>query len=329
MEFKDFFQNLTGYRISEIYILLGKSGLIDIVKSYKNGASIDKICKSCNWDIGTGGRFIEALTHIEILEKKENKFYPTQFAEMFFLKNSGNSQNESLNFEDKLTKSWNTLENVLKTGKRDFNTDDKDQASYENSLKQYISAMDDAACIRSTELWDAIQIDTKGKILDVGAGSGAFLCEFLERNINWKGIFCDLNDVIDIAKKNQRIMDLRDRISFHPCNLLDNPFANLEIRPDIILISNVIHCYNIDEIRVIFRHIQQISTDKTYVIIHDFFKDTSWHGALYDIHMMLNTYSGKTYVTNEIIDILKECGFIHANVQTLSSYSAVITGSKE
>lgn len=329
MKFKTFFENLTGYRLSEIFILLGKTGLIDTINSFEDGAAGSEICNAAGWNNNTGIRFLDALCHLEILEKRGETFFITSFAGAFFLKESDQNQKASLNFEENLTKSWKTLEQVLIKGEREFNTDSKGDESYKKALNNYVLAMDDAAKIRVKELWSCLKFKGEGSVMDIGAGSGAFLCEFLELNKNWSGVFCDLSDVIDIAQENKRVLSVKDRLSFHTCNILENPFENYVEKPDIILLSNVIHCYNADEIKDIFTYISGISKYDTIIIIHDFFKDISWHGALYDLHMMLNTYSGRTYTTLEITDLLGTFGFDHAFSQKLPSHSAFIAFSKE
>ncbi len=43
------------------------------------------------------------------------------------------------------------------------------------------------------------------------------------------------------------------------------------------------------------------------IVVHDFFSDSGWRGSLYDMHMMPNTFNGKTYSQQEIIEFcLKE-----------------------
>ena len=67
---------------------------------------------------------------------------------------------------------------------------------YRERLQLFQQAMTEAAQVRSRELWDALtDLPERGTIIDIGAGEGTYLREFLVRHPLWQGIACDLPDV--------------------------------------------------------------------------------------------------------------------------------------
>lgn len=234
---------------------------------------------------------------------------------------------KSVLFEKTLEQSWNTLENVLKTGKRIFNIEDKSSEELNLFQNLFIGAMDDAADFRAQELWDHYRVKEKGTIMDIGAGSGAYLIHFLSKFSLWNGIFCDLKDIVQKAQGNGKLEEFKERINYYQCNVLNQNLifnSPLFSNVDIILLSNFIHCYNSDTIKMILNNFSSIFNENSTLVIHDFFKDMNWQSSLYDIHMMLNTYDGQVYSTQEVISILKENGFKKFSLKVLPSKSAAI-----
>ncbi len=329
MDFYKFWRTLIGYRESDIYILIGKTKVVDRIKDHgKQGISAEGICRELNWDKKFGKRFLECMVSMEILNCHDGLFSNTKFSEKFFSEDSENYQGKSLKFERDLIDSWKTLEDTLISGKRIYNSGGKSETEYRKSLKAYIGAMDEAASVRAGELIHTINIKDRGTIADFGAGSGAFLKQFLKKNKKWNGIYCDLHDVVQLTKSSPWAESFNERISYCDANILVDTLGEQFKKIDIALLSNIIHCYCWEDNRKIFKKISKILSKNSILIIHDFFKDLSKEATLYDLHMMVNTFNGMVYSSQEIIGSLKEFGFEFSVVYGLPSKSGVIIAKK-
>ena len=65
------------------------------------------------------------------------------------------------------------------------------------------------------------------------------------------------------------------------------------------------------------------------LVVHDFFTDCGWRGALYDIHMMLNTFNGRTYTLQEIAGLASSAGLCRSVSAQLPSGSAVLVLARD
>jgi hypothetical protein len=331
-DYASFWQILTSYRQSKIFGIFENYNIANyIVSLSEKERTAFNICNYIGWEANAGKRMLDCFCKLGLLENNDSWYSLTGFSAYFFLKTSPHNQSTSIVFENLLEQSWDTLDDVLISGKRVFNIADKSKRDVEQMQKLLIGAMDEAAASRTQELWEGFEFEEKGTIADFGAGSGAYLTYFLSKFNKWNAIFCDLEDVVDIAKNNIKLQTMRERISFYECNLLDENlhlsrtlFSNI----DIILFSNFIHCYNEEQLRMILNKILHATNVKATIIIHDFFKDLNWESALYDIHMMLNTYTGKVYSTDEIVTILKEYGFHEFKFKEYPSKSASIVATR-
>lgn len=332
--YKTFQDILTGYRLSMTLKASYDAGLFDVVGD--NRLRAVAICRQTGWDEEKGRRFLDALSGLGLLEKDDGLYGLSLFSKQFLVEQSNDFQGRTLEFEDRLIDSWTFLNDTLEKGERVYNTENKTGEDYEKALEAYLGAMNDAAKIRARELWDHFDPGETGLILDAGAGSGAFLVEFLMRHDKWRGTFCDLGDVTAIAKKRPELSELKNRIDYVEKNLLEEvpPSQNkysrtLFPKANIAVLSNIVHCQGTDETKVLLSNILGNVAEDGIVVIHDFFSDSGWRGALYDIHMMLNTYNGRTYTINEMAGILAEFNFLNTKQIELDSGSTVLVTSKK
>lgn len=329
--FLDFSDLLTGYRLSRVLLTIEESGLFSIVGS--QGATIGEICTHTGWHAEYGERFLQCLCALGFLDTKDTRYFPSRFS-LQFLCSDGDYQGTTLAFEQKLSRNWQSLQATLKAGCRVTGTAAKTAAELQRAQTLYLGAMDEAAVIRAEELWQAIaNLPAQGVLLDAGAGAGTYLAAFLDRHPGWSAIFCDLPEIVASKELHPRLNDLHQRLRWCGCNLLDphDPaFAAIdEHSADLVLLSNIIHCQGREETTMLLGKAAAKARQQGLVIIHEFFLDRGWRGALYDLHMMINTKNGRTYSTNELIEIMQHHGWWYHTVRQLPSASTMLAFARD
>lgn len=322
--YKTFCDILTGYRLAAVITQAVNSGIIDIVG--KNGCSGATVIETTGIKEEEGGRFLALLVNSGILEHHNDLLHLSQFSRNYLHKDSVFNQLDVLEFEQFLADKWNGLGTILHKGQGAL-ISDKTPDEYEQQLNLFQAAMRGAAIIRSRELWSAFPrpVDS-GVIIDIGSGDGSYLKEFISRNPRWQAIACDLPEVV------AQVTD--SSITTHACNLL-NPaelgkFISLYSgTASIVLLSNLIHCYSKQENITILQQLKQLVQPDGLLVIHDFFIDGNSFGALYDLHMMVNTYNGRAYSLDDALRMLADEGFNHSEIIELPSYSHVIIASRQ
>ena len=325
---------LTGYRLSLLLIQAHDAGIFDAVG--QEGAEGPALCARLGWEPVYGDRFLGCLCGLGLLGRQGGRYVLSPFSATYLRSGSAQYQGRTLAFEKKLFGSWEQLTACLAAGKRVFATEDKDPQELQRAFSTYLGSMDEAARIRSRELWEWFSPSAPvGIILDIGAGSGAFLGGFLLRYPGWRGIFCDLPEVVADPALHGRLAEIDSRLSWCGCNLLADAPSDFdkiaEQSCDLVVLSNIIHCQGRRETETLLGKAVSKAGLQGVLVIHDFFSDTDWRGALYDIHMMLNTFNGKTYPLQEIVEMAASFGFGHACARQLPSGSTalVLAGKRE
>ena len=322
------FCDLTGgYRMFCVMAEALRSGVIDLLE--EGGRSDDELLEATSLRPEEGRRFIDLLVNVGLIEEYDGRLYLSRFSRTFLSQTSPTGQRHVIEFEPALMANWHQLGVVLHEGQGALIRERPDD-DYRGRLQLFQQAMGEAALVRSRELWEALtNLPEQGTIIDIGAGDGTYLREFLVRNPRWQGIACDLPDVCTQAAAGSRPHNL----TFHPCNILerrelDDLVAGHRSSADLLLFSNLCHCYSPDENRVLLEQTSGMLTDAGLLVVHDFYRDANSFGALYDLHMLVNTYNGRSYSTDETAALLQDAGLDHHVVIELPSRSLALVASR-
>lgn len=321
--YKTFCDITTAYRLAAIVTHSVRSGIIAAADG--DGCSTAEIMAASGMRTAEGERFLALLVNLGILEKYAGRFQLSPFSRNYLSVHSETGQLPVLEFERLLIEKWDTLDTVLRQGQGSVPGDSLDE-SYRQRLDLFQKAMHAAAAVRSEELWDAFPpLPEAGMIIDIGAGDGTYLKNFIKRHPGWQAVACDLGDVVD---------QIRDAaITTHACNLIDPQELELLVaryknRASIVLMSNLLHCYSQEENTALLGSIADLAGDDGLLVVHDFFVDGNSFGALYDAHMLINTYSGRCYSFEEAAGLLGAAGFSHSAIIELPSYSYAILAAR-
>lgn len=322
------FCDLTGgYRMFRVMSEAVNSGIIDRLDDSE--LTIDELLTATALRPDEGRRFIETLVNVGLLEEYDGRLFLSRFSRTFLSRTSPASQRRVLEFEPTLMDNWGRLGEVLRDG-QGTQVREQPQEEYHPRLELFQGAMSEAAVVRSRELWDALKcLPERGTIIDIGAGTGTYLREFLTRHPEWRGIACDLPDVCARAANAA----LPHNLTLYPVNILERQelaalVAGQRGTVDLLLFSNLCHCYSPDENRTLLEQAGEMMTGDGLLVVHDFYRDANSFGALYDLHMLVNTYNGRSYTTAETAALLANAGFPHHSLIELPSSSSALVATR-
>lgn len=323
--FRSFTDLLTGYRASQALLLAHRCGLF--AKLGTTGASATILCKALGWHPASGRRFLDTLCALGILERQGEHYDFTPAMHPLLAVDGANRQWHTLEFEAQMFAAWSHLEETLVAGSRIFAARDKSPQELELARDRYLGAMDEAARIRAVELLDYLgDLPTQGRMLDLGTGSGAYAGAFLRRHPGWTVTCCDLPEVLARVQLQASLAPWSGQVSCIGANLLEAWPPSLATHGpyDLVLLSNLIHCQGREETDALLGRAAAVTAAAGQVLIHDFFSDDGARGALYDLHMLLNTYNGRTYAGREVGEMAGSQGLAMVSRWRLASGSTLM-----
>lgn len=147
----------------------------------------------------------------------------------------------------------------------------------------------------------------KRKLLDVGGGSGIYALTILARHPEMEGIVLEKAPVDEIARANIGHFGLQDRLRV----MAGDMFADEWPDCDVVLLSNVLHDWGIEEVELLINRGVRCLRDGGVMLIHEAFlhdqKDGPLPVAEYSA-MLMHITQGKCYAPYEYGDILRKLG---------------------
>ena len=208
---------------------------------------------------------------------------------------------------------------VLQTGKPaawggfEDGEDDWHEAMHdEDFAKSFTAAMNCRGLYLGKKLADALSEDLAGRqrVLDVGAGSGIYACCLVANHPGLRATVMEQAPIDQIARDQIEECELGESIDVVTGDMFDR--GEWPVDCDVHLFSNVMHDWDVSEIRILLEHSYQALKPGGLVVVHETFLNAEKTGPLpvaeYSCILMHST-QGRCYSTAEMGSYLKEAGF--------------------
>ncbi len=169
-------------------------------------------------------------------------------------------------------------------------------------------------------------MDQSSVLLDIGGGTGIYSFSLLQANANLRAIVLDRPEVLKVAEEMASEFGVLDRIEFRPGDM----FADeLPTNVDAILLSNILHDWDVPECETLIRRCADALTAGGRLLVHDVFLNDSLDGplpiALYSAALFSLT-EGRAYSALEYRTWLESAGLQTTLVVPTLVHCGVIEG---
>lgn len=150
--------------------------------------------------------------------------------------------------------------------------------------------------------------DDRRHVLDVGGGSGIYAATLLARYARLTATVLEQAPVDAIARQAVADYGLGDRIDVQTANMFSDPWPPA----DAVLLSNVLHDWDVPEVRRILERCADCLPEDGLVLIHEVFIDDDKCGPLPAAEysaLLMQVTQGKCYTPSEYGALLAACGF--------------------
>jgi len=223
---------------------------------------------------------------------------------------------------------------VLATGKPANWGGYDDSADWHRSMEQdafalqFTAAMDCRGVLLGPAMAKALDLTRFSRVLDIGGGSGIYACSLVANHPHLEATVFDQASVEKIATRRVEELGFAGRVKVTSGDMLREELPG---GYDLHLFSNVLHDWDLPEVRLLLAASFRALEPGGMLIIHDAFigpdKDGPLPVAEYSALLMHST-QGKCYATSEYEALLEEAGFRGFTFQTTAADRGVMTVGK-
>jgi len=146
-------------------------------------------------------------------------------------------------------------------------------------------------------------------LLDIGGGSGWYSIAYLKAYPEARAVVWDRPEVLKVAQENAEAEGVSDRLECVGGDMFADRFP---VDPDVLLVSNILHDWDIPEIDHLLRHWLGQCRTGTRLLLHDVFLNDELDGplpiALYSADLYLLT-EGRAYSRKEYLEFFERAGW--------------------
>ena len=198
----------------------------------------------------------------------------------------------------------------------------------EASARHFTLALSGRAKNVAPHLAARVPLPAARLLLDVGGGTGLYSVAFLQANPSLRAVVLDRPEVLKVAAEMAEAYGVADRLECRPSDMFTDP---LPPGADTVLLSNVLHDWDVPECRQLVRRAADALQPGGRLLIHDVFLADALDGplpiALYSAALFTLT-EGRAYSAAEYRAWLEEVGLTPEPVVPTLIHCGVLAGVK-
>lgn len=285
----------------------------------------EEIASICKTDLRATDRLLNALVGLGFVKKIHGKFYNSESASKYLVKNKPDFMS-SLYHSIGLWNNWSYLKDAVINGKRIQQNKNNENPEW---LESFIEAMHYRARKEAPIISLMLDLSNTKKMLDVGAGSGAFSMAFIDQQPFINAVLFDLPGVIKLAKKYVDSFHSKEKIDFIQGDYLNDDFGK---DYDLILLSAIVHINSFDDNMRLIKKCYDSLNLGGQIIIKDWVMNESRTepeaGALFALNMLVSTDCGDTFTESEIRSWFINAGIQKIDFKNTSFGNSIIVANK-
>jgi cyclopropane fatty-acyl-phospholipid synthase-like methyltransferase len=172
------------------------------------------------------------------------------------------------------------------------------------------------------------QLKDKSRLLDIGGGSGIYASTLIAAHPHLNGMVMEQTPVDAIAREEIANHGLTEKLEVITADMFEVDWPEC----DILLFSNVLHDWDIPEVRTLCQKASTALSKDGLLVVHEAFINDDKTGPLpvaeYSA-LLMNITQGKCYAPSEYRTILEELNFKVGHYQDTIADRGFITATKQ
>jgi SAM-dependent methyltransferase len=272
-------------------------------------------------------QLLNALVSMGALSKKNGLFKNTSETYKHLCSTSPHFKKGFVRLRQENRDEWAGLLETLRNGRDPSSHEGDDDPEFRWF---FTHAMHERSELYSGKVADIVVRKPVGRLFDLGGGPGSYSAAILRKDKHATATLFDRKATLEVAKNILSPSKVFSRFDFLEGDLFDTEYGE---NFDTIFFSNILHIYNPNENKVLFKKIHRALVPGGRFILVDLFlredKTDPYDAALFSLTMLMFTATGKTYTFKETEALLKATGFASFKRFPLTEGTSLIEAVKK
>ena len=250
---------------------------------------------------------LNALSALELTEKRGDKYTSTPFASMYLSRTSPQYMGHIILHHRHLMASWSRLDAAVKSGRPD---DERVSLANDGEVREnFEMGMFNLAMQIAPQMVPQIDIRGRLRLLDLGGGPGTYAIHFCMLNPDLNAVVYDLPTTRPFAEQTIARFGLCDRIAFAAGDFMHE---DIQGHYDVAWLSHILHGAGPEGSAVILEKAVAALENGGLIMVQEFILDdnlcTPLFPALFSLNMLLGTPAGQSFSQSELFEMLSAAG---------------------
>jgi ubiquinone/menaquinone biosynthesis C-methylase UbiE len=298
----------TSYWNSATLIAAIKLGVFDAIS--QGSQTPESIAKVIEADEGATDALLIALITLELVERREERYYNTALAQQFLVSDQPTALNKALLYNADVYPLWGQLDEVIRRGDTARDPDTylgKD----EGYTRRFVYGMHHRALGVGRAVSAVINLEGVTRLADIGGGPGTYSALLTQKYPQLSADVLDLPAVVNVAQEIVAGMNASDRVSCRAYDYYQDRLPDESY--DAALISGVLHREQPSKVQAMFAEIAALLPVGGRLWISDVMLNDERTGPLFSAMFALNmralAHHGRCHSVAEQRQWLEEVGF--------------------
>jgi ubiquinone/menaquinone biosynthesis C-methylase UbiE len=293
-------------------------------KALLSAKVIARKAKSQPWETE---QLLNALVAMGALAKKNGLFKNTSETYKHLCEKSPHYKKGFVRLRQENRDEWAGLLETLRNGRDPSSHEEEDDPGFRWF---FTHAMHERSELYSGKVAEIVARKPVGRLIDLGGGPGSYSAAILRKDKKASATLLDRKVTLEVAKEILSSSSKTfSRFDFLEGDLFDAEYGK---NYDTVFFSNILHIYNPEENKTLFKKIHRALVPGGRFILVDLFlrenKTDPYDAALFSLTMLMFTATGKTYTFKETEALLKATGFTSFKRFPVTESSSLIEAVK-
>jgi predicted O-methyltransferase YrrM len=270
--------------------------------------SAEEIARGCGTHPRSTTLLLNACAALGLLHKEKDQYTNSAASREFLVKGKPTYIGDLINHADRLWSVWAYLDEAVRTNQPAPGVSQR--FSEPEAVREFILAMHNRAMRIGPFLAEALELQGRRQLFDVGGGPGTYSIFLVKKYPELRAIVFDLPGVVEIAQELISEAGMAERISTRAGDYFEDDFGQGN---DVVLLSMVLHSMGPPQCKLLLQKSFDSLVGGGWVVVHEGLIDPEGtspvSAALFSLNMLLNTGEGQSRSAEELMGWMKEVGF--------------------